>query len=393
MLLTFYDRSDTWQKMLPLTFTRPVCDIRVGILKIHEKWARLLKAENTAFRTERYLDEAFPQPARKSLTLWGNVLPSEELLLKVKSLQEDEVIIHNEIVIAGFFEPKEKIEIANRKCTELSEVRKMDFPWDIFGINESEIKRDFKLLTEGRPSMPIDDAHTITYGTDVFLEQGAKVRSAILNAESGPIYLGKNAEVQEGAIIRGPFSLGNDSVVKMGAKIRGGCTIGPFSKAGGEISNAVLQGFANKGHDGFLGNSVIGEWCNLGADTNNSNLKNNYTNVKMWDYASKRFKDTGLQFCGLIMGDHSKCGINTMFNTGTSIGVFANIFGSGFPRNIIPSFAWGGASGFSTYQTKKAFDTAELVMQRRGKTLSDADKGILSHIFEMTSNYRMWEKK
>ena len=165
------------------------------------------------------------------------------------------------------------------------------------------------------------------------------------------------------------------------------------SKAGGEVSNTVIFGYSNKGHDGFLGNSVIGEWCNLGADTNNSNLKNNYANVKMWDYAARRFSDTGLQFCGLVMGDHSKCGINTMFNTGTSVGVSANIFGEGFPRTIIPSFAWGGSSGFSTYQTRKAFETAELVVQRRGKSLTEADKQVLSHIFEMTSEYRVWEKK
>ena len=213
------------------------------------------------------------------------------------------------------------------------------------------------------------------------------------NTDDGPIYLGPGSEVLEGSIIKGPFALCDHSVVNLGAKIKGDTTIGPHSKVGGEVSNSVIQGYSNKGHEGFLGNSVLGEWCNLGADTNNSNLKNNYANVKMWDFESQRFKDTGLQFCGLIMGDHSKCGINTMFNTGTTVGVSANIFGDGFPRTIIPSYAWGGASGFSTYNLKKAFETAELVMKRRNIELTDVDKSVLTHIFEMTSDHRVWDKK
>ena len=227
----------------------------------------------------------------------------------------------------------------------------------------------------------------------VFLEEGAVVEGATLNARTGPIYIGKDAEVMEGALIRGPFALCEHGTVKMGAKIYGGTTIGPWSKAGGEIGNSVLLAYSNKGHDGYLGHAYLGEWCNLGADTNNSNLKNNYAEVKLWDYATERFELTGTQFCGLIMGDHSKCGINTMFNTGTVVGVSANIFGSGFPRNFIPSFSWGGAGGFTTYSTEKAFETAELVMTRRQQQLSAEDRIILLRIFEDTAKYRRWEKK
>ena len=393
MQLNFFDTTSSWMKMLPLTYTRPIAEMRIGILKIHEKWARLLGAEKVTFRTESYLKNTFSYPEKKCLTVSGNVLPAEELIQKLKELKESEVLTHDGKVIAGFFEPDEEISATGRTAVELSEVSEVNYPWDIFKNNGEEIRRDFVLLTEGRESQPLTDSHTKSYGNDIFLEEGAVVKAAVLNAENGPIYLGKNSEIQEGALIRGPFALCDHSVVNMGAKLRGDNTIGPHSKVGGEVSNSVLQGYSNKGHEGFLGNSVIGEWCNLGADTNNSNLKNNYANVKMWDYDSRRFQDTGLQFCGLIMGDHSKCGINTMFNTGTSVGVSANIFGEGFPRNIIPSFAWGGASGFSSYQTRKAFETAELVMKRRGITLSEDDKAVLSHIFEITSDYRVWEKK
>ncbi len=393
MQITFIDTEESWKQMLPLSYTRPVAEVRVGILKVHEKWSALLNATSTSFRSEDYLKSLFPQPKKKSLTILGNVLPDSELLKSIQGLNDGEVIVCKDQLISGFFHETEPFEIGNKKIIVVSEISQISHPWDIFRLNGSEIKNDYELITKGRKSQPLNDPHTKTYGDHIYLEEGAQVKAAILNAENGPIYIGKDAEVQEGAVIRGPFALCDHSTINMGAKIKGDTTVGPHSKVGGEVSNSVLLGYSNKGHEGFLGNSVIGEWCNLGADTNNSNLKNNYANVKMWDFASGRFKDTGLQFCGLIMGDHSKCGINTMFNTGTTVGVSANIFGDGFPRNIIPSFAWGGASGFSTYQTRKAFETAELVMKRRNKELTEADKAMLSHIFEMTSDNRVWEKK
>lgn len=379
--------------MLPLSYTRPVAEMRVGILKIHEKWSRILGSSSVSFQTQGYLSALFEQPSQRSLFIKGGLLPAKSLIDAIDKLKEDQVLVCEDQLIAGYFKAGATIEIGSKKPITISEVVEVAYPWDIFRLNGTEIRKDFELLTKDRPTQPIKDGHTRTYGQDIFVEEGATIKAAILNAENGPIYVGRGAEIQEGSLIRGPFALCDHSVVNMGAKIKGDSTIGPYSKVGGEVSNSVIQGYSNKGHEGFLGNSVIGEWCNLGADTNNSNLKNNYANVKMWDFRSQRFKDTGLQFCGLIMGDHSKCGINTMFNTGTTVGVSANIFGEGFPRTIIPSFAWGGASGFSTYQTRKAFETAELVMQRRKKDLSEKEKAMLSHIFEITSENRVWEKK
>ncbi|MEQ6168225.1 GlmU family protein [Ekhidna sp. MALMAid0563] len=393
MQITFIDTEESWKQMLPLSYTRPVADVRVGILKLHEKWSSNLSAEKVFFRSEDYLSPLFETPTQKTLTVLGNVLPTPALIDQIKNLKEDQVLVHDGQVIAGYFDAKEPFEQGQRKVISTKDTKQVIHPWDIFRLNGEEIKNDYELITKGRSSQSLNDPHTKTYGDQIFIAEGAKVRAAVLNAESGPIYIGKHAEVQEGALIRGPFALCDHSTINMGAKIKGDSTIGPHCKVGGEVSNSVILGYSNKGHEGFLGNSVIGEWCNLGADTNNSNLKNNYANVKMWDFASGRFKDTGLQFCGLIMGDHSKCGINTMFNTGTTVGVSANIFGDGFPRTIIPSFAWGGASGFTTYQTRKAFETAELVMKRRNKALTEADKAMLSHIFEITAENRVWEKK
>lgn len=265
--------------------------------------------------------------------------------------------------------------------------------WNIFQFNGAQIKEDFALLTNGRKSHAVGDPHTIVYNPDqIFIEDGVKIRAAVLNAESGPIYLGRNSEIQEGAVIRGPFALGEFSTVNMGAKLRGDTTVGPHCKVGGEISNSVIFGYSNKGHEGFLGNSVLGEWCNLGADTNTSNLKNNYAPVKLWDYTKGGFANTGLQFCGLMMGDHSKCGINTMFNTGTVVGVGANVFGDGYPRNFIPSFSWGGAAGFSTFTMPKFEETAKAVFGRRGKEWSQEEKEILERVFELTKTYRIWDK-
>lgn len=380
--------------MLPLSYTKPVSDLRVGIMKVSEKWSQVLKSTSISYKTEPYLQAKFPAPNEPTLTIRGGALPSPALVKLVNDLKRDEAIVSKGALIAGYFVASEAFELGSRNPVSSEDCDLIEYPWDIFRLNGSEIRNDFALLTKGRSSQPITDPHTITYGTDqIFVEEGASIKAAILNAENGPIYIGKDAEVSEGSIVRGPFALCEKSVINIGAKMKGDSTIGPYSKVGGEISNSVIQGYSSKGHEGFLGNSVIGEWCNLGADTNTSNLKNNYASVKMWDFGSSRFRDTGLQFCGLIMGDHAKCGINTMFNTGTTIGVSANIFGEGFPRNIVPSFAWGGASGFSTYRTNKVFETAELVVSRRGKKLTTQDKKLLNHVFEITADLRVWEKK
>ncbi len=393
MHICFIDTEENWKQMLPMSYTRPIADMRVGIMKIYEKWTQILQPESHSFKSQEYLSELFPLSQEKSLTIRGNVLPNDEIIEEIKNLKEDECLHYHDQLIAGYFEVDELFEAGSRKPIKLNEIKQVTHPWDLFRVNGEEIKRDFVCITKHRKSQPIKDLHTKTYGDQIFLEEGAGVKATVLNAENGPIYIGKNAEIQEGAIIRGPFAICEDSVINMGAKIKGNTTVGPHSKVGGEVSDTIVFGYSNKGHEGFLGSSVLGEWCNLGADTNNSNIKNNYANVKMWDFASDRFKDTGLQFCGLILGDHSKCGINTMFNTGTTVGVSANIFGSGFPQKVIPSFAWGGSSIFTTYQIRKAFETAQLVMQRRNKLLTEADKAMLSHIFEITSENRVWEQK
>lgn len=376
--------------LLPFTFTRPVADIRVGILTIREKWETFLGYTTTTV-TEEYLSDKYPMVEMdENVMINASYLPNNELVEMIKNLTENQAIFKGEDVIAFFTkDAQEDIDFAAFEAIEFNEdVIKIEHTWDIFSKNGMALEEDYELLTRGRVSQPIPSSNNVIAAQNIFLEEGAKLEFTTLNASSGPIYIGKDAEIMEGSIIRGPFALCEHATVKLGAKIYGPTTVGPHSKVGGEVNNSVLFGYSNKGHDGFLGNSVLGEWCNLGADTNNSNLKNNYAEVRLWDYNTESFARTGLQFCGLMMGDHSKCGINTMFNTGTVVGVSANIFGSGFPRNFVPSFSWGGNGGFTTYLTKKAFEVAEVVMSRRQIELTDVDKAILEHVFEETKKYR-----
>ncbi|WP_452229407.1 GlmU family protein [Lacinutrix sp. MEBiC02404] len=377
-------------QLLPFTYTRPVADIRVGILTIREKWEKHLGSTTTTI-TEDYLSEKYPMvEMEENVMINASYLPDYELVEMIKALEENQAIFNDEEVIAFFIkEAQEDIDLSTYDAIEYNqEILKIENTWDIFSKNGEAIQEDFEFLTKGRKSQPIPSSNNIIGAENIFIEAGAKLEFATLNASSGPIYIGEDAEIMEGSIIRGPFALCNHATVKMGAKIYGPTTVGPHSKVGGEVNNSVLFGYSNKGHDGFLGNSVLGEWCNLGADTNNSNLKNNYAEVRLWSYETEGFARTGLQFCGLMMGDHSKCGINTMFNTGTVVGVCANIFGSGFPRNFVPSFSWGGNSGFTTYLTKKAFEVASVVMSRRDIDFTEEDKAILEHVFEDTKKWR-----
>ncbi|MFD2519063.1 GlmU family protein [Salinimicrobium flavum] len=376
-------------QLLPFTFTRPVADIRIGILTIREKWEKFLST-TTSTITEDHLSNKWPMVEMdENVMINASFLPTPELVEQVHNLQPGEAIFHEEDVVAFFALEDQDVEFD--KCTTIEmEGRslRVEHTWDIFKNNGEAIALDFELLTQDRKSQPISNTNQVIVPENVFLEEGAKVECAILNASEGPIYIGAEAEVMEGSIVRGPFALCDHATLKLGSKIYGPTTVGPHSKVGGEVNNSVIFGYSNKGHDGFLGNSVLGEWCNLGADTNTSNLKNNYAEVRLWDYASERFAPTGLQFCGLMMGDHSKCGINTMFNTGTVVGVSANIFGAGFPRNFIPSFSWGGSGGTVTYKTAKAFEVAEKVMARRDIEFSEEDKAILEHVFEETKQWR-----
>lgn len=368
----------------PLSYTRPISEFRIGILTIKEKWTHYYK--NISTKTEDYLVSKYPiRKQKENLWIDASVLPSKELKTELDSLRNGEVLEANGKIIA-FKNLNYSFKNLNKINTSIL-VNSIENIWDIFSDNGREIEADFKLLTKSRKSQKISNTNTVI-GKHIFVEKGAKISCSILNAENGSIYIGKNTEIMEGAIIRGPFAMGENAVLKMGSKIYGPTTLGPHCKVGGEVNNSVFFGYSSKAHDGFLGNSVIGEWCNLGADTNNSNLKNNYTEIKLWNYEMERFKKTGLQFCGLIMGDHSKCGINTMFNTGTVIGVSANIFGSGFPRNFVPSFSWGGASGFQVYKLPKVFEVASKVFERRKLDFDENEQNILSEVYDMTKRYR-----
>src|SRR5690554_593851 len=377
-------------QLLPFTFTRPVADIRIGILTIREKWEHLL-GFTTSTVTEDYLSDKYPfVELEKNILINASFLPSENLANIVKGLEENQAVFFEEEPIAFFASEGQEVDFETFDVIQYAynDVLRIEYTWDIFSKNAEAIKRDFEMLTEGRESEPIPEGIWAKNPENIFIEEGASIEFCTLNASEGPIYIGKDAEIMEGALVRGPFALCQHATLKMGAKIYSGTTIGPHSKVGGEVSNSIIFGYSNKGHDGFLGNSVLGEWCNLGADTNNSNLKNNYAEVRLWNYESEGFAKTGLQFCGLMMGDHSKCGINTMFNTGTVVGVSANIFGSGFPHNFVPSFSWGGSNGFTTYKTNKAFEVAKVVMARRKVEFTEVDSNILEHIFEETSKWR-----
>jgi len=380
--------------LLPLTFTRPVADLRTGILTIKEKWEHHLKT-NISFLTQDYLRKKFPPEIEKlNYLINGSIIPNKKIISEIKKLETGQLLIKDNEPVAALLKDfrVETIDFEHLNDFELiqskSNFNQINFPWDIFKLNGEEIENDFKLLTKGRKSQKISHTVQTNQAENIFLEKGAKVEFATLIPDNGYIYIGKYAEIMEGSVVKGSLAMCEHSVLKMAAKIYGPTTVGPYSKVGGEVNNSIIQGHSNKGHDGFLGNSVIGEWCNLGADTNNSNLKNNYAEVKLWNYKNKGFIKSGLQFCGLIMGDHSKCGINTMFNTGTVVGVSANIFGSGFPRNFIPSFSWGGASGFTTYKLAKVFETAELVMQRRNIEFDETEKAILEEVYKQTEEFR-----
>ena len=376
--------------LLPFTFTRPVADILIGIMTIRKKWEMRLGSTTTTL-TEEYLSEKYPMvELEENVMINASFLANDALAELVSNLGHNQAIFKGDEVIAFYTsEEQEEVDFDAYEIIEYNgDCITIEHTWDIFSKNDAAIREDFEYLTEDRKSQPIPKSVNVIAPEYIFIEEGAKLEFVTLNASTGPIYIGRDAEIMEGSTIRGPFALCDDASVKMGSKVYGATTIGPYSRIGGEVKNTVLFAHSNKGHEGYLGDSVIGEWCNMGADTNNSNLKNNYEEVKLWSYETEGFTKTGLQFCGLMMGDHSKCGINTMFNTGTVVGVSANIFGAGFPRNFIPSFSWGGASGFSTYITKKAFETARLVMSRRGLEFDEREVAILEHVFEESKKWR-----
>lgn len=387
MMINLFD-DNAWQSLRPLSFTRPVADLRVGILTIAQKWEKHLGAV-AGFFTAPYLAVKYAAQEGATLGINGSVCPDMGLLEAIDRLRVGEALKKQGLLIAyrgtAGAGPEQAATFAPVAYEQ--ELTRIYYPEDIFRNNDIELRNDFALLTKGRTSRPL--SHTnILMGDQIFVEEGGGAECSTFNSLNGPIYIGTDSQVWEGCHIRGSFALCDHSQIKMGAKIYGQTTIGPYSRVGGEINNAVIWGYSSKGHEGYLGNSVLGQWCNIGADSNNSNLKNNYAEVKLWDYAAESFRETGLQFCGLVMADHAKCGINTMFNTGTVAGVSANIFGAGFPRNFIPDFAWGGAQGFDVYSLVKMFETTEKVYERRNIAFDQTEKDILSAIFEMTKIYR-----
>lgn len=381
------------QTLLPLTYTRPVADLRLGILTIAEKWAKHFNT-TSSFHTADYLQTKYPANiGADNLFINGAVCPDENLLEIIDKLQTGQALKHNDLLLAvrlnqtdaNSFNPESEFGSVVNYTNLFVAIR---YPEDIFRKNDIELRKDFQLLTKGRRSAAISATNTII-GNDFFAEEGAEAECSTFNTTNGPIYLSNNTEVWEGTHIRGAFAICEHSQVKMGTKIYGATTVGPYSRVGGEINNAVVWGYSSKGHEGYLGNSVLGEWCNIGADSNNSNLKNNYAEVKLWDYTTQRFRKTGLQFCGLIMADHAKCGINTMFNTGSVVGVGANVFGAGFPRNFVPDFSWGGAAGFEVYTLHKMLETAQKVFERREhRNFDQTEQYLLKKIFELTEEYR-----
>lgn len=389
MNLVFFDPAQS-SGLLPLTYTRPVSELRIGGLTIAQKWNQRLNTEGS-WLTKEYLQPIYPfKFTTDNLFVSADVIPNEGLAAQVSALEKGQGL-RDEYGSIAWRSGQWSADLMPEDIQwqdSTAAVTRVKHAYDIFTLNAAEIQADFDLLTRQSKSADLPAHVSCSDQSKVFVADDAVLEHCSLNTSDGPIYIGSGAQIMDGAMLRGPLFIGDHAVIKMGAKIYGATTIGPYCKAGGEISNSMMMGYSNKGHDGFLGNSVLGYWCNLGADTNTSNLKNNYDQVRLWDYATERFAHTGLQFCGLIMGDHSKCAINTAFNTGTVVGVSANVFGAGFPKNFIPSFSWGGAGSMITYNLNKAVETAKRVMQRRGIEWTAHDQGVFEAIFEASKTWR-----
>lgn len=402
--IVLFDTEDTYENLLPLSYTRPIADFRIGIDTIRQKWEAFLPG-HYQYLPVAYLREKFGTETcndRHVLHIAGNIVPNREIVETVSALKVGESVRDENGLVAAYCRLSELPEFISEAKTgnrggEIDTTgRRLNYVFDIFLLNGTVIKEDFARITAGRKSTPLSQTVTIIGNAEdaegtpmVFIEEGASVEGAILNVKNGPIYIGREAEVWEGSCLRGPLALCGNAKIRMGAKIYGSTTIGPYCKVGGEMDNVVLFGYSNKAHDGYLGNAVIGEWCNLGAGTNASNLKNDYAKIRIWNYATRRFMRTDLQFCGLIMGDHSKAGVNVMFNTATVVGVGVNIHGAGFPRVFVPSFSEGSSeAGFTNVSIDKFMTTASRVMSRRGLELTDLDRRICEYIYESAQRFK-----
>ena len=361
-------------RFAPLTLTRPIGNLRMGILTNDERWKAFLPDAEIGFTTEKYLSKKFSS-VENGIRVNASVIPNEDLIAAIMHLENDTALYLNELLLAEYGVAASKIQFKGEVPVILEN------RWDLFQKNDLVLKADYELITAGRKSQKLSKSNTVIGSSElIFLEEGAKVEASIVNTTSGPIYIGKDAEIMEGSIVRGPLAMCEHSALKLGTKIYGATTLGPHCKVGGEVNNSVFQAYSNKGHEGFVGNSLIGEWCNLGADTNTSNLKNNYGSVSTYSYETEKEEKTNVQFMGLTMGDHSKCGINTMFNTSTVVGVSCNIYGADFPPKFIPSFSWGGSAGFVPFKFEKAIEYANNMMERRGLKLLEEEVEIFSEL-------------
>ena len=391
-----FDESIVRTNLLPLTFMRPVADIRVGILTIREKWEKYLGVKTSSL-TDGYLSQKFPIIKEdNNILINGSVCPDAAMVKAIETLQHDQTLAYDDTIIAIRVTAKDLDAPGESSSEGIEEIvlkkapLKINHTWEVFAKNDLALREDFSLITKGRKSQPLSDTNRVFGAKNIFVEKGARVECAILNATDGPIYIGVDANVMEGAMLRGPVAICEGTQIKMGAKIYGASTFGPECRIGGEVNNSVFFGYGNKAHDGFVGHSVISEWCNLGADTNTSNLKNTYDEIRVWSYGKMTFINTHLQFCGLIMGDHSKSSIDSMFNTGSVVGINANIFGSGFSRNFIPSFSWGSTAGHSVYDLNKAIEVAAAVYKRRNKVFDETEENLLRSVHNLTlGNRRM----
>lgn len=395
--LILFDDEVVRENLLPLSFTRPLSHLRVGITTIEEKWIRRLGASAVSYITVDYLAEKFPCAGDCGLFVAGHVIPSDAMAGAVLALREGEALVSGDGGLIAFRGSVDDFRARRHAATVTwsGDIVAVTMLYDIFMLNGRVLADDYRDLTDGRESQPLSPTCTVVGDMTnsegrpmIFIEEGATVEGAVINVKNGPVYIGRDAEVMEGTCMRGPVAMLQHSVANMGTKIYGATTLGPYCKVGGELNNVVMIGYSNKAHDGFLGNAVIGKWCNLGAGCVASNLKNDYTEIKLWNYRARRFMKTGLQFCGLIMGDHSKAGINTMFNTATVLGVGVNIHGSGFPRNFVPSFSEGSTAGFSDVSLTRFFDIARRVTARRNEELTDADMRMFEAIYAIAENYK-----
>lgn len=398
--IVLFDTLETYENLLPLSYTRPVAEFRVGILTIHEKWAAMMPG-SYSFLTNDFLQEKFPPVdpgAEEAIFIASNIVPDSVFAAQVSALNPGEAITDEDGLAAfrGTLADFRRQQAEPQGKEREGSLGRLKYVFDIFRLNGAAIRDDYARIVAGRRSCAPSDTVTVIGPAvtadglpSIFIEEGATVEGCTLNVKNGPIYIGKNAEVMEGSCLRGPLSVGPNAKVRMGSKIYGDSTFGPYCKVGGEIDNAVMFGYSNKSHDGYLGNAVIGEWCNIGAGTNASNLKNDYSKIRIWNYAQKRFMRTDLQFCGLIMGDHSKAGINCMFNTATVVGVGVNLHGAGFPRQFIPSFSAGSPEGgFSDVSIDKFMEVAGKVMGRRGMVLTDVDRRMFEEIYKSAARFK-----